>query len=451
MKTILIIDDDKDFRYLTKRQLTDHGFNCLECATGIKAFELLETEHVDLILSDLNLRKENGKEILARVASDYPSIPVIIVTGYPNVRSTVDLMRLGAADYLMKPLDMEQLIAGIQMRIGEQKLRAEVNVNAEQKEVPVSAGSTEPAYAFSSGEFIRKTLAQINIVAPTNYSVIIYGESGSGKEAFAREIHNRSKRSSKPFVAIDCGALSKELSASTLFGHEKGAFTGALMEKEGVFESAHGGTVFLDEIANLPYEVQVSLLRMTQERKVRHVGGTREIPVDVRIIVASNQKLWDLCLVGQFREDLYHRLNEFAFHVLPLRERQEDIQFYAALFLSKANYELGKSSLGFTAEAMNAMLEYAWPGNLRELRNVVRRSLLGSKTDSICLDDLRWHPSITAEPQSISNNPKAAEEIRGDDELINALEQTGFSKRKVGKMLNLTMKSLNTRMKRLRF
>ncbi len=446
MKTILIIDDDKDFRFLTKRQLTESGFNCLECSNSAKAFELLETEQVHLILSDLNLRKENGKEILERVVNEFPAIPLIIVTGYANVRSTVDLMRIGAADYLMKPLDLKQLHAAISRALREHRVFETADPARTER------GSEVPSYTFSSSEFVIKTLESIDIVAPTNYSDIIYGESGSGKEAFASEIHRRSSRKSKPLVAIDCGALSKELSASTLFGHEKGAFTGAISEKEGVFESANGGTVFLDEIANLPYEVQVSLLRMTQERKIRRVGGTREIPVDVRLVVASNVRLWDSCLRKEFREDLYHRLNEFAIDILPLRERRDDVVFYAKVFLKEANRELGKNVSDFSSDALNLLQNHSWPGNLRELRNVVRRAVLSCTTDDVRLKDLSWYfdnaegtvPSLRPLDVNIESS-----RLEANESLLKALQDTGFNKRKLASIMNVDAKTLNTKLKDL--
>lgn len=451
MKTILVIDDDKDFRLLTRRQLTDNGFNCLDCGTSDKAFEILASNEVDLILSDLNLRKESGKGILSKVVEELPEIPVIIVTGYSNIRSTVDLMRLGAADYILKPLAPKELIDTINATLARSH-PGEAKVAEVVTKTPRVASST-PAYVFSPGQFLQKTLSQIDMVAPTNYSVIIYGESGSGKEAFAQEIHKRSARKSKPFLAIDCGALSKELSASILFGHEKGSFTGAIAEKKGVFEMAEGGTVFLDEVANLPYEVQVSLLRMTQERKARRVGGIREISVDVRIIVASNRKLWDACKDGEFREDLYHRLNEFAIDLLPLRERQDDIVFYADLFMEQANAELDKAITGFTPEAMSSMTEYAWPGNLRELRNVVRRSVLSAKSDCISVDDLAWHftkpvlSPLRRQPATVSEH--ADPEMTADEELMDALQRTGFNKRKAGKLLGMDIKTVNRKIQQL--
>ena len=265
MKNILIIDDDRDFRFLLKHQLKELGFNSFECATRDNAFEILASEEIHLVLCDLNLKKESGKETVSEMKIHFPTIPVIIITGYSNVRSAVELMRLGAVDYLLKPLVPEELVSLMKKRVFERNM-SPIVAHVSPDEVIKSAKTlASPEYIFSDSESSQYIIKQIDLVAPTNFSVIIYGESGSGKEAFAQSIHKKSKRSNNPFLAIDCGALSPELSASILFGHEKGAFTGADGVKQGAFELAHSGTVFLDEITNLPYEIQVSLLRVMQE------------------------------------------------------------------------------------------------------------------------------------------------------------------------------------------
>jgi two-component system, NtrC family, response regulator HydG len=406
MKNILVIDDDKDLCFLLKSYLENSGFNCSSAGNKMKAFEVLQSKEVDLVLCDLNLRKEDGKDVLLSIRNDYPTMPVIIITGYSNVRTAVEVIRLGAIDYLLKPLIPAELVFIINKRISEI-----ITGSGDPTPAPVgkkaSTAVEGQGYVFSPNKFFQDVLKQIDLVAPTEYSVIIYGESGSGKEAFAQEIHKRSKRKGKPFLAIDCGALSKELSASILFGHEKGAFTGAIGQKKGAFENAHGGTVFLDEIGNLPYEIQVSLLRVMQERKTRRVGGTDDIPIDVRIIVASNKRLWTAAKKGQFREDLYHRFNEFSIEVLPLRERKGDIIFYAEYFLQQSNKELNKNVKGFSGEAIKALLQYPWPGNLRELRNLVRRSVLITESDDIGVHilpaDIIYHSDLIA--TSANSNP----------------------------------------------
>jgi two-component system, NtrC family, response regulator HydG len=453
MKNILIIDDDRDFRFLIKRQLTESGFGCHEAGTKDKAFEILHQEQIDLVLCDLNLRKESGKDFLLEMKEDFSSIPVIIITGYTNIRTAVEMIKLGAVDYLTKPLIPAELVFIINKRIAEVLGLKPQTTAAPTPKPKANVQMHGRGYVFSPGEFLQQTLSQIELVAPTNYSVIIHGESGSGKEAFAQEIHRKSSRKSKPFLAIDCGALSKDLSASILFGHEKGAFTGAIEQKEGAFELAHGGTVFLDEIANLAYETQVSLLRVMQERKTRRVGGTKDIPIDVRIIVASNMKLWDACKAGLFREDLYHRFNEFTIDVKPLRERKTDILFYAQHFLKESNQELGKNVSGFTDKALGVMIEYPWPGNLRELRNIVRRSVLITESDYVDEGILpaEIHPSGKTAPRHEQEGvtrqelpaPGAADYLT----IVETLQKTGFDKRKAGGLLNMDLKTLNEKIK----
>lgn len=457
MKNILIIDDDKDFRFLLKQQLKDHNFTCFECGNSDRAFELLTTEHIDLVLCDLNLRKENGKEIVMAMKEDFPSVPVIIITGYSNVRSAVELIRLGAVDYLLKPLVPTELVFIINNRISgpTPALSAGSPIAVPEPHVSASTNS-KGSYVFSDSDSSKFIMNQIKLVAPTNFSVIIYGESGSGKEAFAQAIHAKSKRSAKPFLAIDCGALSPELSGSILFGHEKGAFTGADGMKEGAFEVAHGGTVFLDEITNLPYEIQVSLLRVMQERKTRRVGGTKDIPIDVRIIVASNIKLWEACQKGKFREDLYHRFNEFTIDVQPLRDRKHDIVFYAEHFLKQSNSELGKSIQGFTPQAVDALCAYRWPGNVRELRNVVRRSTLISESPWIsveCLPDdivnVPQYQPITEDPRTFKPvlHPAINRAEMDYQRIIEALRLTYFDKKKASELIGMDTRTMNSKIK----
>lgn len=327
-------------------------------------------------------------------------------------------------------------------------------------------------YVVGTSPIFQQILKQISLVAPTNYSVIIYGETGSGKEAIANEIHKHSKRAKEPFIAIDCGALSKDLAASELFGHEKGSFTGALNQKVGSFELANGGTIFLDEIANLSYEVQVSLLRVVQERKMRRVGGTKDIDLDVRIIVASNEKLWNATQAGKFREDLYHRFNEFSIEIPPLRERREDIMHFANHFLNITNHELEKTVKGFSPEVTNAFINYVWYGNLRELRNVVKRAVLLTDGDLVELKSLpfeitnyeKLNELIPSEVSNVTGTPEAAQSIpqkpRTTDlnlksasidaeyeTILAALKQVNFNKSKAAKLMKIDRKTLYNKIK----
>lgn len=386
MAKILIIDDEKDLCLVLSRFLSKHGYEVSEANKGKKALELINESIPDLILCDFMLEDMDGTSVLKAIKEINPSTPVIIITGFSNIKTAVEVMRLGAVDYIIKPLIPEEILLTIRKALDRAIKPVPESFLASGATVPVReekngstrrAGGQKPSdYIFGDSPYFKNILKQIDLVAPTNYSVIIYGESGSGKEAIAQEIHKRSKRSHKPFIAIDCGVLSKELAGSELFGHEKGSFTGALNQKIGSFELANEGTIFLDEIANLSYDVQISLLRVVQERKMRRVGGTKDIDLDVRIIVASNEKLWDAAGAGKLREDLYHRFNEFAIQVAPLRERVGDIMVFANHFLNIANEELNKNIKGFHPEVERIFKSYVWYGNLRELKNVVKRATL---------------------------------------------------------------------------
>jgi len=387
MKKILVIDDDRDICLLLNRFLTRKGYHVTEMYTGRKALTYLESNLPDLIMCDFRLEDMDATVLLANIKSKFPDLPVIIITGYSDMRTAVKVMKMGAYDYITKPLLPDEIIFTIQQAL-EHNTKKQDDPSGQEKKGIASVSPKEGLtysgeYVFGNTESFRKILKQVNLVGPTNYSVIVYGETGSGKESIAQEIHKRSRRADKPFVAIDCGSLSKELAGSELFGHEKGAFTGAINQKIGSFELANGGTIFLDEVANLSYDIQVSLLRVVQERKMRRVGGTKDIELDVRIIVASNELLWNATRTKKFREDLYHRFNEFSIDVPPLRERKEDIMLFANHFLQLTNQELEKQVKGFSPEVEEIFKNYIWYGNLRELKNVVKRAALLTETDRI--------------------------------------------------------------------
>lgn len=382
-----MIDDDVDMCLLLKRFLTKNSYEVTLAHNGKKAVEELDNNEPDLVLCDFRLEDMDGKELLIKIKERYPRTPVIIVTGYSDIKVAVDVMKLGAYDYVTKPLFPDEILLSIKTALQKTATRQD-NVNValteeDQKNNTKSRTITSGQYIFSDSPEFKSILKQIDLVSPTNYSILIYGESGSGKEAIAQEIHKRSKRKDMPFVAIDCGALSKELAGSELFGHEKGSFTGALNQKIGNFEIANGGTIFLDEVANLSYDVQVALLRVVQERKMRRIGGNKDIELDVRIIIASNERLLDSARKGKFREDLYHRFNEFSIEVPPLRDRKYDIMIFAKHFLKLTNDELNKNIRGFSPEVEAIFKTYVWPGNLRELKNVVKRATLLCDTDYI--------------------------------------------------------------------
>ena len=486
MQKILVIDDDRDMCLLLKRFLSKHGFEVEDANTSKKAIELLENTEYDLVMCDFRLDAIDGKTMLVKIKEKYPHMPVIIMTGYSDIKIAVEVMKLGAYDYVTKPLFPDEIILTIRKALE----------NVDTKVVPVATGpaaapgeekkekkegniTISGQYIFGDSMAFRQILQQIELVGPTNYSVIIYGESGSGKEAIAQEIHKRSKRSHKPFVAIDCGALSKELAGSELFGHEKGAFTGALNQKTGSFELANGGTIFLDEIANLSYDIQVSLLRVVQERRMRRVGGTKDIDLDVRIIIASNEPLWEASKKGKFREDLFHRFNEFSMTIPPLRDRKGDIMIFARHFLNLTNQELNKKVKGFSPEVEEIFQKYIWYGNLRELKNVVKRATLLTDGDYIedrslpfeivnfnkLSFDTPTEPAATVQMNiaPVTSNSHAAPSpgrtvldettlkaasIDAEYEMIiEALKQANFNKSKAAKLLNIDRKTLYNKMK----
>lgn len=487
MQKILVIDDDRDMCLLLKRFLSKHGFEIEDANTAKKALELLDTTEYDLVLCDFRLDNMDGKTMLIKIKEKYPHMPVIIITGYSDIKIAVEVMKLGAFDYVTKPLFPDEIILTIRKAlektenkpvaapvVTESNDRKEKKNGAPQPNITISG-----QYIFGDSPAFKQILQQIELVGPTNYSVIIYGESGSGKEAIAQEIHKRSKRSHKPFIAIDCGALSKELAGSELFGHEKGAFTGALNQKIGSFELANGGTIFLDEIANLSYDIQVSLLRVVQERRMRRVGGTKDIDLDVRIIIASNEPLWEASKKGKFREDLFHRFNEFSMTIPPLRDRKQDIMIFARHFLNLTNDELNKKVKGFSPEVEEIFQKYIWYGNLRELKNVVKRATL--LTDGEYIEDrslpfeivnfnklsfdannepVQQMTAAPAQPMVAGHASPAhgrtvldettlkAASIDAEYEMIiEALKQANFNKSKAAKLLNIDRKTLYNKMK----
>ena len=487
MQTILIIDDDRDMCLLLKRFLTRHGYEVLEAYNGKKSLELLETVEPSLVMCDFRLEDMEGNVLLGKIKERYPHLPVIIITGYSDIKIAVEVMKMGAYDYITKPLFPDEILVTIKKALESASQENEViqtqpsagSSTEEKVERPAMAKERTPSitvsrdYIFGDTPVFKQILQQIDLVAPTNYTVIIHGESGSGKEAVAQEIHKRSKRKSKPFVAIDCGALSKELAGSELFGHEKGSFTGALNQKIGSFELANTGTIFLDEVANLSYDIQVSLLRVVQERKMRRVGGVKDIELDVRIIIASNERLWDAVRRGKFREDLYHRFNEFSIDIPPLRQRPDDIMLFANHFLQQTNTELGKNIRGFSPEVENIFRTYVWYGNLRELRNVIKRATLlsdGHEIDATSLPfeishfnklqfDKQPEPAATntipttvseiaESPRTISETTLKGASIDAEYEMIlKALKKVNFNKSKAAKLLNIDRKTLYNKMK----
>ena len=340
-KRVLIIDDDMDMCTLLSRFLSRNGYETGVAYSGQKGLTRFEEESFDAVLCDFRLGNMDGKEVLMSVKKIKPDAIVLIITGYSDIKTAIEVIKQGAFDYITKPLIPDEVLSVLNKALERPADSAE--------ERNTASGKTKTPGKYQKQEFLvgeapatRDLYQQIEIVAPTNYSIILYGESGTGKEVIAKTIHKLSHRKDKPFVAMDCGTLSKELAGSELFGHVKGAFTGASSDKEGHFELANGGTLFLDEVGNLSIDIQAALLRVIQERKFKRVGGNKEMDVDVRIIVASNENLQDAYQRGKFREDLYHRFNEFSINLPPLRNRRQDIPAFAEFFLQKTNEELVK-------------------------------------------------------------------------------------------------------------
>jgi two-component system, NtrC family, response regulator HydG len=463
-KKVLIIDDDMDLCLLLGKLLSKNGYDTDAAYTGNKGITKFSEKKFDAVICDYRLGDMEGKNVLMELKKADSSVVVLIITGYSDIKTAVELIKLGAFDYITKPLIPDEVLS-ILNKAFQQPFNNTSSPREAVSPVKKTGDNNSKSYGdqFMVGKAptTRALYNQIDIVAGTNYSIILYGESGTGKEVIAKTIHDLSDRRDKPFIAMDCGTLSKELAGSELFGHVKGAFTGALQDKEGHFELADGGTLFLDEVGNLSLEVQATLLRVIQERKFKRVGGNKEMNVDVRIIVASNESLQDGYRKGKFREDLYHRFNEFSINLPPLRSRKEDILPFANFFLAKTNGELGKDVAGFEDDVLQKFMQYTWPGNLREFRNVVRRAVLltppGEKINTSCLP---WEitteipfasPALTTTSQHENRGPeldlKNAATRAEYETIMSVLQKVNFNKKKAAEMLNIDRKTLYNKIK----
>jgi two-component system response regulator HydG len=477
MERILIVDDNTDICLLLERFLSKQGYKTASVQRGDEALVLLRKDSFELVICDFKLPDVDGLEMLRRIKILDPSTAVIIITGYSDVRMAVQTVKHGAYDYVTKPLYPDEILYTIKSALERRSQRTETrpvavsSLASDEDELPevvpakpvarvaktatiISGGKR---FIFGKSRAAEMLQKHIDLIAPTNMSVIITGETGTGKEFVANAIHQKSKRSTKPFVAIDCGALSKELAGSELFGHTKGSFTGAMADKMGSFEYANGGTLFLDEIGNLSYENQIKLLRVLQERKIRRIGSNTDIVVDVRILVATNEDLREAVRQGRFREDIFHRLDEFRIDLAPLRERKADILLFAEHFLELANDQLEKNVLGFDDEVKDKLKDYYWHGNLREIQNVVKRAVLLSQGDIITLDCLPFEiisPSYSMEDNGSvvstvapANNLKSVSENAERAAIIKVLEKTGYNKTKAAEVLNIDRKTLYNKLK----
>lgn len=434
MKHILIVEDDTTFAVMLQTWLSKKKFSVASVSGIAAAKKTLIESSVDLVLCDLRLPDGDGIDLLEWVSNRSVNVPLIVMTSYAAIPSAVQAMKLGARDYISKPVNPEDLL---------QKINEVFNAGVKTgKQIPVSESVPEETnYLEGQSEAARQLYTYVKLVAPTSMSVLINGASGTGKEYVAKRIHQLSKRSEKPFVAIDCGAIPKELAASEFFGHKKGSFTGAIEDKVGAFIEADGGTIFLDEIGNLSYDVQVQLLRVLQERRVKPIGTTTEVKVDVRLIAATNEDLKAAIKLGAFREDLYHRINEFTIYMPRLCERGEDIPLFANFFLDQANRELEKPVPGFLPEAMERISQYTWPGNLREMRNTVMRAALLAQGNPIRVEHLGIDMNID-KSINILHDPDSER-----TKIVSALQKCSGNKSKAAAMLGIDRKTLYNKLK----
>ncbi len=444
MASILLIEDDLTFSRILEGFLTRKGYRVTTAQKGKEGLKAFETKSFDFILLDYRLPDTTGMDILLEIRKADTSVPVVIMTSFNDIRTAVKAIKSGAYEYITKPVNPDELLMILQTAM----------MRKEKVAATTAIDNTQPHFVTGSSALAKELHKMIQLVAPTNMSVLIEGESGTGKENVARTIHRMSARAKGPFVAVDCGALSKELAGSELFGHVKGSFTGAVADKVGQFEAAHKGTIFLDEVGNLSYDVQVKLLRAIQERVVVPIGSNKEVRVDVRIITATNEDLSESVRKGEFREDLYHRVNEFKLTVPALREREKDIYEFLGFFRNEANRELERSVKGFDADVVKVFEAYDWPGNLREMRNVVKRSVLLTPGDNenVKLETLppemieSMRATGVREKTAGIYDLKALQEVQEREMILKTLQEVRYNKSKAARILNIDRKTLYLKM-----
>ncbi len=439
-KNILIVEDDPAFGLMLQTWLVKNGYMATLIGSVEQAKKEVEKVSYKLILTDLRLPDGDGIVFMSWVREKINNkIQTIVMTGFAEVQTAVLAMKMGAFDYLRKPINASVLQAKI-----------EAALNAEEEILTPAEPTTKTVIVKGKSPVMQRLYKHIDLVAPTKMSVLILGESGTGKEYIARLIHDSSLRKNAPFMAVDCGSLSRELAPSELFGHKKGSFTSAVSDKKGVFELAAGGTVFLDEVGNLPYDVQKQLLRALQEQKIRPVGAEKDIYTDIRIIAATNENIEKAIAEGKFREDLFHRINEFMLQIPPLRDRIDDLEEFANFFIQQANEELGKNIKGIDDAAVSELRRQAWTGNLRELRNVIRRSVLFAESDMIEIGDLPVFSGIMnhseIKRQQVERESYALRPDNEKEQIIAALEKARGNKTVTAKLLQIDRKTLYNKM-----
>lgn len=432
MPLILIVEDDITFSLMLNTWLSRKGFEIHTANSVSEAKRHIERNVYNIILSDLRLPDSDGIGLLKWLKENHPFLPFIIMTSYAEIQTAVQAMKLGASDYIAKPVNPEELLNKIKELIIEPEPRLSVSLPSAVSYIEGQSQEAKQVY-----EYVR-------LVAPTDMSVLIHGASGTGKEYVARRIHEQSNRKNAPFIAVDCGAIPKELAVSEFFGHIKGSFTGAINDKTGAFVAANGGTIFLDEIGNLSYEVQVQLLRALQERKIKPVGSNQEIAISVRLVSATNENLRQAIDKGDFREDLFHRINEFTIRIPDLKDRKEDLLLFANHFLDQANRELQKMIIGFDNETLHLFLSYSWPGNLRQMKNVVKYATLLASGKYITRKEL---PKELSEEQTLPRAVTLKDEGHERELIIAALNQAGGNKTKAAVLLGIDRKTLYNKLK----
>lgn len=436
MPKILIIEDDNTFNNMLLHFLKRHDYEVVQTFTANEALDQVELHSFDIILSDLRLPDIDGLTLLSILKERQKNIPFILMTAYADVKTAVKAMKIGAADYISKPFVPEEALLVLQKIISNSKTEKKeiIVIEKEKIEIPTSG------YYWGNGIASITLKKHIDLVAPTTLSVLITGENGTGKEVAAKTIHDKSNRHNGPFVAVDCGAIPKDIASSEFFGHIKGSFTGAINDKIGCFEAANDGTLFLDEIGNLSYENQILLLRAIQERKIKKIGSNKEIDINIRLITATNENLKNAVENGNFREDLFHRLNEFSVQIPALRDRKEDLEAFSYLFLEKAAIQLEKNVTKISKDALTIFYQYHWPGNLRELQNYIKRATLLSADDTIEVNSLP--EELTSSEKQENNFQFGLKDVAEKAAITNALSIAKGNKSRAAELLGISRKTL---------
>lgn len=440
MASILLIEDDLTFSRILEGFLTKKGYQVTVSHKGKDGLKAFETKAFDFILLDYRLPDTTGMDILLEIRKSNTTVPIVIMTSFSDIRTAVKAIKSGAYEYITKPVNPDELLMILQQALKK------------EKSLPSTDATQQQQIVLGSSPLAKELHEMVKLVAPTNMSVLIEGESGTGKENVARTIHRQSPRAKGPFVAVDCGSLSKELAGSELFGHVRGSFTGAVTDKMGQFEAAHKGTIFLDEVGNLSYDVQVKLLRAIQERIVQPIGSNKDVRVDVRILTATNDDLAESVRKGEFREDLYHRLNEFKLKVPALRDRGKDLYEFLGFFREEANRELERNVKTFDPEVLKLFEDYDWPGNLREMKNVVKRAVLLTRDDRVTLQSLP--PEMIENMRAMESRErtagvydlKALQEVQEREMILKTLQEVRYNKSKAARILNIDRKTLYLKM-----